>query len=197
MSNIVKIDTPSESGFYLSVPYYSQRDNVTEWWRTCNTSSCAMVAEYLHLGSINGSDDKYFGLVSQYGDTTDHKAHTSALGEIGIRSSFWTNLDYKDLDNELDHERPVVIGIAHRGAIEAPQGGHMIVVIGKYKDLIHGDRGYICHDPWGEGFGIYYNLGRPGDHVRYPTESLDKRWLCEGKQSGWGRLFDKPEISKT
>jgi hypothetical protein len=31
----------------LSVPYYSQRDNISEPERSCNKSSCCMVAEYI------------------------------------------------------------------------------------------------------------------------------------------------------
>ncbi|MGL5082461.1 MAG: C39 family peptidase [Microcoleaceae cyanobacterium] len=186
-----KIDLQGkEVGFYLSVPFYSQRDNAIQWWRTCNTSSCAMVAEYLKPGCIDNSDDEYFRLVKQYGDTTDHQAHTAALNEIGIKSSFWTNLDYQDLDKQLEKGHPVVIGVAHRGAVEAPQGGHMIVVIGKYKKLGTEKIGYICHDPWGEGFGAHYNLGLSGERVTYPKSSLDNRWLCEGNGSGWGRIFE-------
>lgn len=165
----------------LPVPYFSQRDNQEEWWRTCNSSSCAMVAEYLKPGSCKGSDDWYFrNCVRPEGDTTDHAAQTRALRRIGIRSSFRYDLDYADLDRELDNKRPVVIGVLHKGPIDAPSGGHMVVVIGKYAD------GYICHDPWGYGFAY---TGTNGKSVRYPLRSLDGRWLADGPRSGWGRTF--------
>jgi hypothetical protein len=166
----------------LSVPYFSQRDNVVEWWRTCNTSSCAMVAEYLKPGSCKGSDDWYFAhCVTKEGDSTDHAAQTRALQRIGIKSSFHYNLDYGDLDRELDRKHPVVIGVLHKGTISSPYGGHMIVVIGRYAE------GYICHDPWGYGFGYTDTNGKA---VKYPYRSLDGRWLADGKRSGWGRVFN-------
>jgi hypothetical protein len=43
----------------LSVPYYSQRDNVSEPERSCNKSSCCMVAEYIKPGIFGGSDNVY------------------------------------------------------------------------------------------------------------------------------------------
>lgn len=165
----------------LKVPYYSQRDNQLDWWRTCNTSSCAMVAEFLKPGCCQGSDDWYYSnCVIAEGDTTDHAAQTRALEKLGVRSVFRYDLDYPDLDAQLAAGKPVVIGVLHRGTLQNPTGGHMIVVIGKYED------GYICHDPWGEGFD-YSNLN--GRAVRYPYRSLDARWLANQPGSGWGRIF--------
>lgn len=172
-------DKPKE--IELKVPYYSQRDNVQDWWRTCNTSSCAMVAEYLKPGCIKGSDDYYLlNYVNKYGDTTDHSAQTAALKALGIDSYFSYQLDYDDLDRELEAGRPVVIGVLHKGPITQPSGGHMIVVIGKYAD------GYIFNDSWGEGFDY---SGSNGKQVKYPYQSLNARWLMDGANTGWGRIF--------
>lgn len=165
----------------LAVPYYSQRDNVVEWWRTCNTSSCAMAAEFLKPGSVRGSDDWYFrNCVQPEGCSTKHDVQTRALARVGIRSTFRTNLSYSDLDSELAAGRPVVIGVLHNGPLTAPTGDHILIVIGKAND------NYICHDPWGAGFDYIDHNGRS---VSYPKSSLDRRWLVEGPRSGWGRLF--------
>ncbi|NEN90809.1 MAG: hypothetical protein F6K48_18580 [Okeania sp. SIO3H1] len=164
---------------YLTVPYYSQRDNRVDWWRTCNSSSMAMCAQYLKPGCISG-DDEYIDRLADYGDTTDHSAHTRLLSVMGINSSWETNLSYEDLNNQLAKGKPVPIGVLHKGTLKYPTGGHICVVIGREAG------GYICHDPWGHGFGYDYHNGRD---CHYPYQSLDARWLVEGENTGWGRIF--------
>jgi hypothetical protein len=178
---------PQGTQLLLKVPYYQQVDNRYEPMRTCNTSSCAMVARY--LGAKISSDDQYYQIVRKYGDTTDHGAQTKALAEIKIKSTWHTNLDFADLDQSLEAELPIVIGILHRGSIHAPTGGHMIVVIGRTAN-----RDYICHDPFGsllDPGGGYTGTVENGKAVVYPRFILNRRWLVEGEQSGWGRLFQR------
>jgi hypothetical protein len=163
----------------LNVPYYSQRDNAVDWFRTCNASSHAMCVEYLKPGLITG-DDEYISKLVEYGNTTDHSAHTRMLSSWGIKSEWRTDLDYADLDRQLELGKPIPIGVLHKGNLSNPTGGHICVVIGKNED------GYIVHDPWGEGFE-YSNTN--GNSVIYPPQSLDKRWLVEGENTGWGRIF--------
>jgi predicted chitinase/uncharacterized protein YvpB len=164
----------------LDVPYYSQRDNYTMPMRTCNSSSCAMAAKF--LGANISGDDQYLETVLRFGDTTDHGAQTQALETYGIKSSFHSNLSYKDLDDSLKNKKPIVIGILHRGSLSAPTGGHMLVVIGKYDD------GYIVNDPFGSLNDGYQDSSR-GAAEKYSLQDLDARWLPEGPNSGWGRLF--------
>lgn len=173
----------------LKVPYYQQVDNKYEPMRTCNTSSCAMVARF--LGAKISGDDAYYGIVRKYGDTTDHGAQTRALAEVGILSSWHTNLGYADLDKSLEAGLPIVIGILHRGSLNSPTGGHMIVVIGR-----SGQKDYICHDPFGsllDAGGGYTGSVNNGNAVIYPRYILNRRWLPEGSNSGWGRLFLRPK----
>ncbi|WP_225913904.1 C39 family peptidase [Leptolyngbya ohadii] len=169
----------------LNVPFYPQTDNLYEPQRTCNTSSCAMVARF--LGAKIASDDAYYQIVRKYGDTTDHGAQTRALAEVGIKSTWNTNLGYDDLDKSLEAGLPIVIGILHRGTIHHPTGGHMLVVMGRTPN-----RDYICHDPYGsllDPNGGYTGAVENGRGVVYPRFVLNRRWLVEGDQSGWGRLF--------
>ncbi|MFY7883780.1 MAG: C39 family peptidase [Dolichospermum sp.] len=163
----------------LNIKYFSQRDNCEEPDRTCNTSCCAMAADFLKPGCISG-DDQYKNIVDRFGDTTNHDAQTKALASLGIKSRFEYNLSYRELDNFLILEKPVVIGVLHRGHYQTPYGGHMILVIGKVSD------GYICHDPWGEPFQY---ASTDGANCFIPYQSLDTRWLCDGPYTGWGRLF--------
>lgn len=165
----------------LPVPYYSQRDNRHQPVRTCNSSSCAMAAEFLKVGSCRGSDDWFWqSCVNPEGDSTDHQAMTRALKRVGIESEFRYDLNYADIDRELEAGRPLVLGLLHRGTLANPKGGHMAVCIGRDKN------GYIFHDPWGHGFS-YDSVN--GECVHYPRQSLDARWLADGDKSGWGRIF--------
>ncbi|MBF2090877.1 MAG: C39 family peptidase [Synechococcales cyanobacterium K44_A2020_017] len=164
----------------LAVPYFSQRDNYIESWRTCNSSACAMAARF--LGAAIANDNDYLRKVVALGDTTDHAVQTRVLQSYGIRSAFHYNLDYEDLDRSLDQGKPIVIGILHRGPITAPSGGHMIVVVGQY------DAGYVCHDPYGSVHDGY--SGRGGQFEKYSRELLNARWLTHRRKNGWGRLFE-------
>lgn len=178
---------PKSNVIRLKVPYYQQVDNRYEPMRTCNTSSCAMVARF--MGAKIVGDDEYYRIVRKYGDTTDHTAQTKALADIGIKSSWHTNLGFDDLDRSLEAGLPVVIGILHRGSLRNPTGGHMIVVIGRTAR-----KDYICHDPFGsllDPGGGYTGGVNNGNGVIYPRYVLNHRWLPEDEQSGWGRLFYK------
>jgi hypothetical protein len=173
-------------GILLKVPFFPQTDNLNQPDRTCNTSSCAMVGKALGTNLFQGDDD-YWGVVTRYGDTTDHSAQTKALADMGIKSTWHINLGFDDLDSSLEAGYPVVIGILHRGTIDHPTGGHMIVVIGRTLD---GD--YVINDPYGSLLDYaeaYSGAVTNGKQVVYPRWLLRRRWLPEGEKSGWGRLF--------
>jgi hypothetical protein len=166
----------------LNVPFYPQTDNFTQPDRTCNSSACAMAAKF--LGAKISGDDQYLRKVLEIGDTTDHGVQTSALEYFGIKSSWHTDLDFADLDRQLTKEKPVVIGILHRGTNPNPTGGHMIVGIGKKQD------GYVFHDPYGSLLDGYSSDVASGKNVIYSKSVLENRWLVEGQKSGWGRVFN-------
>lgn len=170
----------SNGAIQLPVPYFSQRDNMEQADRTCNTSSCAMVAKF--LGANISGDDDYFQYVIKYGDTIDHDAQTQALTELRIQSTWNTNLDFDDLDKSLASGLPAVIGILHRGSRSAPIGGHMIVAIGRNAE---GD--YIINDPYGNLLDEYTT--KKGGGLTYSRQELTCRWTAEGPKTGWGRLF--------
>ena len=176
----------AKSSLFLDVPYYPQTDNYRDANRTCNSSACAMCLEYFKPGTLKGArgDDAYVTKVFEIGDTTDHSVQTKVLANYGIQSSFSYNLSFADLDKSLDTEKPVVIGILHRGSLSYPTGGHMVVVIGKTQS---GD--YVINDPYGslnDGYtGDVYN----GKGAIYKKSDLSARW-CPNGNDGWGRIFD-------
>jgi hypothetical protein len=172
----------------LNVPYFPQTDNYRDANRTCNSSSCAMCLEYFKPGTLKGAkgDDAYVQKVFAIGDTTDHVVQTRVLANYGIKSHFSYNLTFADLDRELAAQRPVVIGILHRGPLSAPTGGHMVVVIGKTPS---GD--YVVNDPYGSLNDGYTGAVTNGKGAVYKKSELARRW-CPGGKDGWGRVFQTP-----
>lgn len=169
----------------LNVPFYPQTDNFRDPNRTCNSSACAMCLEYFKPGTLKGSkgDDEYIRKVFAIGDTTDHTVQTRVLASYGIKSSFKYNLSFPDLDKELSNNRPIVIGILHRGPLSAPRGGHMVIVIGKTSD-----GNYVCNDPYGSLNNGYSGPVTDGKGVVYKRSDLSRRW-CPNGNDGWGRIF--------
>lgn len=181
----VPVPTKSASVIDLKVPEWLQTDNYTQPNRTCNATACAMALAYLKPGSIQ-TDNEYLHkfLDGGYGDSTDHNAHTRLLEDYGLKSKFVRDMSFADLDAELEAGRPVVIGILHRGTEAYPTGGHMITVRGKLKN-----GSYIVNDPYGSVYDGYSGPPENGKRAIYRRETLGARWLPEGPNSGWGRVF--------
>ena len=162
----------------LAVPYYSQRDNLEEAHRTCNTSAHSMLVSFLKPGAIAGDDDYYQRFVKGRFDSTNWGGHTTALRKLGIESVYRTDLSYKDLDRSLEAGYPMVMGVLHKGSLKYPTGGHVIICCGRSADRSQ----YLFNDSWGSGFD-YSNTN--GDAVFYPRSSLDARWV---PGAGYGRI---------
>lgn len=169
----------------LNVPFYTQLDNALMAHRTCNPSSCAMCLNYLLPGSIKGDDDLIVEFVNRKHDVTNHAAMTKILRLYGLESVFRYDLTRATLENEIRQGRPVVLGILHKGPIDRPWGGHMIVALG----LDPSENAVVCHDPYGSLLDGYSGNAETGKFVSYTWAELSARWLCEGPESGWGRIF--------
>jgi GH24 family phage-related lysozyme (muramidase) len=176
-------------GPVLNVPYYSQRDNYRDATRTCFSSSCAMLCEFLKPGTLAGAkgDDKYIEYVFSIGDSTDAAVQVQTLKHFGVSSRFETSGTFNLLDSQLAAGIPIPIGILHHGPASAPSGGgHWICVIGKEGE------NYIVNDPWGEidnATGTY--ISENGNHLKYSKNLLKARWTVEGDGSGWAIIAKK------
>ena len=170
----------------LNVPQWVQTDNYTQASRTCNSSSCAMCLEFLKPGTLPGGDDQYLKRLIDggYGDTTDHAAHTRLLLDYGLKSEFSYAMSMDEVEAELRVGNPVVAGILHRGTEAYPTGGHMIVVKGLTKT---GD--WVVNDPYGNIYDGYSGAVDAGMNAIYKKSSMQARWLPDGPNSGWGRIF--------
>jgi len=185
-ANWVRIFRTKIAKAILDVPWFPQTDNFTQPNRTCNSSCCAMFLEYFKPGTLVGpkGDDQYLRKVFSFGDTTDHGVQTKALKSYGVNSMFRNNMSFADLDNELKEQRPVVIGVKHRGSLSYPTGGHMVVVIGKTPQ---GD--YVVNDPYGSWNDRYTGPVTNGKGAVYKVNDMKYRWLCDGPKHGWGRVW--------
>jgi GH24 family phage-related lysozyme (muramidase) len=171
----------------LNVPYQSQRDNFTQWWRTCYSSSCAMALMYLKPGAIKG-DDQYLSEVLKIGDTTSSATQIRVLEKFGLKATFHQNGTLSKLRGLISAGIPVPIGILHKGPSYAPQGfGHWICAIGYNEDpKLPGGGIFIVHDPFGDLDNYSGNYeSTNGNALRYSFQMINQRWTCEGPKSGW------------
>jgi hypothetical protein len=182
--------TPSDNTLVLKVPYFSQRDNYKDPYRTCFSSSCAMLLEYMKPGTLPGEtgDDIYLKKVFSIGDTVSSDVQVKALASFGLDVKFTTHSTFSQLDSQLENKKPVPIGILHHGTPSAPTGGgHWIVVIGKeINKNAPGGCYYIVNDPYGEidnATGTYPSTN--GNSVKYSKNLLKARWTVEGDGSGY------------
>jgi hypothetical protein len=167
----------------LDVRYFSQRDNYRDASRTCFSSSCAMLTEYLKPGTLPGDkgDDKYVEQVFKIGDSTDASVQVQTLKHFGVAARFASNGTFNLLDSQLAKGIPVPVGILHHGPASAPTGGgHWLVVIGK------DGSDYIVNDPWGEidnASGTYPSSD--GKRKKYSHALMKARWTVEGDGTGY------------
>ena len=163
----------------LSVPYFSQNDNVSgTGYRECFSSSCAMLAAF--HGKVR-SDDEYNRLRAKHGDSTDASAQIATLEELGLKARFITNATATTLEGEINQRRPVGVGWLHHGTPALPTGGgHWTVVIG------FTPQAFIHHDPNGEAHLVRggYVSRSGGRGVSYSRKNWLPRW-SPTPATGW------------
>ncbi len=170
---------------YLPVRYFSQLDNYRDAGRTCFSSSCAMLLDYIKPGVIK-SDDDYVRVVFSIGDTTNYSVQLEALSKFGVSAEFRQDLTWEDVESQLENKVPVPVGILHKGNVEEPVGrGHWIIIIGCNKDRTK----FLVHDPYGDldlVEGIY--VSSKGQSKWYSKENLTPRWQV-AENPGWGIIL--------
>lgn len=186
------VEEPALPNSILDVTYYSQRDNYRDANRTCFSSSCAMMLNYLKPGLISGDDD-YIREVFNRGDSTEAWVQVSTLKHFGLGTQFVQTANNEDLKKLIDSGIPVPCGILHKGPAYAPSGsGHWICVIG------YDDKGWIVNDPWGaldHTTGTYTSTD--GSRLNYSYELMDARWTVQGNNDGWCIIADTPKDTDT
>ena len=163
----------------LSVPYFSQNDNLSgRGYRECFSSSCAMLAAFHRRVK---SDDEYNRIRAKHGDSTDPTAQIATLEELNLKARFITNGIAAMLEGEINRRRPVAVGWLHHGSPHAPTGGgHWSVIIG------YTPAAFIHNDPNGEAdlVGGRYINHTGGRGVSYSRKNWLPRW-SPAPASGW------------
>jgi hypothetical protein len=153
--------------------YYSQRDNYTMPHRTCNSSSNAMYLDWLRRSTGRpglGGDGDYLRTLLTFGDTIYHENQTEALKKYGFSTAWLDDSNTERVNALLDAGFPVVVNILHRGSIDSPRGGHVIMLCGRRKS----EGTYISMDPYGTLGSDYSDPN--GKYAPISKRSFDARW---------------------
>ncbi len=106
------------------VPYFQQRDSaqLSQWDRTCFSSSCAMLLEALKPGTLPGAngDDQYLAVMQRYGDTTDAHTQLQALAHYGVTARLVQTADFELIEEQIARGIPVPCGTIHRAPSIGP-----------------------------------------------------------------------------
>jgi hypothetical protein len=157
----------------IGTKYFSQRDNYTMPHRTCNSSSNAMYLDWLRraTGEAGLTDDAdYIRTLLKIGDTIYHENQTQALEKYGFSTKWCDDGATAKVDALLDAGFPVVVNILHRGTIDSPRGGHVIMLCGRRKS----EGTYISQDPYGT---LGSNYSDPnGKFAPISKRSFNARW---------------------
>lgn len=177
-------------GVLLDVPYFYQLDSKTgQGERMCFSSSMAMALDYVKPEVIDGDDDWYLNIVNYFGDSVSSQAQIRAARSLGYDAVFHMDGDAQVLEQLLDDDFPVPIGILHKGPVDAATGGgHWICLVG------YDANDFIVHDPFGEmdliNGGYLSNDPGSGKFVRYSKTNLLKRWNIASDSDGWYMKVD-------
>lgn len=168
--------------------HQDQKDNDSDGWRECQSSSIAMCLMWLGIGNLT-NDQQYVTLVEKHGDTTEREPHFAAMKELGYTKAQWhTDLSIAQCKAEIDAGRPVAVGSLHHGPVTAPSGGGHFVVLTGFTDSA-----WVVQDPYGaqdlvNGGWAGQFIGAGKDQL-YSFKNFNPRIFVEGDGSCWGWTF--------
>jgi hypothetical protein len=157
--NIVKASTVNQSNA-MSVPYFSQYDNLYEPGSTCGNTSGAMVVSY-NVGQRIYPDTIYKEFGKSMGQSPEGLA--SIYRSYGLYAKSTRRGTRSEIVDHLNHNRPVVI----HGYFT--QSGHVVSFVGVTKS------GLIANDPagnWKRCAYCGYNASMSGEGVQYSWSEL-------------------------
>ncbi len=153
-NRLEKYNTTGKPLHLTTKPIYApQRDNYTQQHRTCNSSANAEYLDWIMRvtgrkglgvqsdGDLN--DDGYLQRVLAIGDTIYHGVQTQVIKNYGFSTKWMTDKDFPFIYALLREGFPVPCNIMHRGALNAPSGGHIICLIEEQGTNL------IVDDPYG------------------------------------------------
>ncbi len=155
----------------VTTKYFNQRDNYTDPHGTCNSSSNAMYLDWLLCVTGRdglGGDDEYLKKVLKKGKSIVHDVQTRVIKDYGFSTKWMMDRDLPFLKDLVKAGFPVVVNISHRGTIEAPRKGHVIMLIS------HNNGYWIAHDPYGTLASKYRDTN--GAYSQISDREFKARW---------------------
>lgn len=176
ISMSVKAPLTVANGVVLNIAYKSQIDNANNPTGSCNVTSSAMCLEYWGLkakGSGQLEDELYEWLESEGLSRHDPNHLKLAIEAYGCRDDFSARATIAEIKQAIDNAIPVIV----HGYFTT--FGHIIVLIG------YNDKGFICHDPYGEWTSGGYDRndgGNPkkGEAIVYSYGLIERTCFPDG-----------------
>lgn len=181
----------------LPVPYYSQRDNSTRPYQTCNMTCVAMILEYFFQQEKLKKDGLFARLrkkaieekkqiedlltadiTKNYGNDAiyNHAVISRVLQEFGVRSIFNVKTPFSEIKEALRKGNPCI----YSGKFT--RSGHIVVIRG-YDDTT---KQWIVNDPFGEYTPNGY-VSKGGNGIRY-SYALLSRLSYAGSDTTWAHV---------
>ena len=176
-----KLDGEVEKGNVI--PYYSQRDNKTRPYQTCNMTCCAMVIKAFYPDTTSKYDQLEDELtewcVRKYGHEGIyyHSNIVKVLDHWGVKSEFAVDTPFDKARRYLDEGNLCIYSGKFTGS------GHIIVLVG------YDEKGFIVNDPYGEWFSTGYK-NKSGERLHY-SYNLMNRVSYGTTGTGWIHLCSR------
>ena len=157
----------------LSVPFFTQLDNLLNPHGSCNVTSIAMCLWYLGVrgdGSMPQLEDQLYRLCLTHGLSRHSPTDLAKLVKLkGKNDVFKSTATLQNIVESIDSNKPTVVhGYFTRS-------GHIIECHGYTSD------GFICHDPYGNYKDGYTGKPETGKDVFYSTQLIKDVCMPDGK----------------
>lgn len=188
MSTGAKSGVPGQT---LDIGYKSQIDNELNPTGSCNVTSSAMCLEYWGIKPPGPGqfEDTLYQWMSDEGLSRHDPNHLKiAIEHFGCQDNFSTRATIAEIKVAIDNKIPVVV----HGFFTV--FGHIIVLIG------YNDKGFVCHDPFGEwdsGGYIRNDSQNPerGKAITYSYGLIERTCLPDG--GCWAHFVTRKGVQKS
>jgi uncharacterized protein YvpB len=160
----------------LAVPFKCQLDNDRNPTGSCNVTSLAMCMEYLGV-TRKTTEGQFEDELYRYAERRGLSRHDpndleKISKEYGIPDDFRVNATIEDVKEWLSSGKPCIT----HGYFTS--FGHIVAIVG------YDEKGFICHDPYGEwsagGYSLNAGNRQPGRYVRYSYNLIRRLCIPDG-----------------
>jgi GH24 family phage-related lysozyme (muramidase) len=179
------------NGVVLNIAYKSQIDNANNPTGSCNVTSSAMCLEYWGVKAKGAGqlEDELYEWLQREGLSRHDPNHLKlAIEAYGCRDDFSTRATIAEIKQAIDNAIPVIV----HGYFTT--FGHIIVLIG------YNDKGFICHDPYGEWTSGGYDRNdevnpKKGEAIVYSYGLIERTCCPDG--GCWAHFVTRLGVQKS